>query len=78
MKSNVWRRLDGSFKITVPEGWQLQSSAKRDLLIYNTKAVVRQSMDVVIPAGAKGTFPIQFQAKVGSKTYDTTAWVAIE
>jgi hypothetical protein len=78
IKSNTPRRLDGHYTATLPAGWEFRSPGERQFIIYNSRASARRVMEIRVPAGTKGTFPIKVQAMVGERTFDQTLWLTLD
>jgi hypothetical protein len=76
-RSNTNKRVDGILRVQAPESWKVESGDDKNFTIYNPYGSVRRVIDLAIPAGAKGTFPLKLQADLGGKSYTHTAWVTI-
>lgn len=77
IKSNSLRRLDGTYKVELPQGWITKAGGEGTFLIYNARANSRKVVTVVVPRNAKGTFAIKVSVKIGKKSVDCQDWLTI-
>ncbi len=76
-RSNTNRKINGVLRVQGPEGWSVESGDDKAFLIANPFGSVRRVFDMVVPAGAKGTFPLKLQADLGGKSYAHAEWVTV-
>src|SRR5437588_3029761 len=62
--SNSTRRLDGLFRVEVPDGWKIMSGGDTQFLIYDSRGMQRKVFEIQIPASFKGTAPIKLVADI--------------
>ncbi len=77
-KSQAQGRITGIHTMTLPEGWSVSRGGQANLLIYHTRGQQRVALEFVVPKGAKGVFPLKFQAQIGDHVIKKTAYVIIK
>lgn len=65
IRSNVSGRIDGTFVVEPPEGWEAGRGNDKTFIIYASRGSIRKVFDLTIPPGSKGSFPIRFLADLG-------------
>ncbi|MCB8933227.1 MAG: hypothetical protein M9921_09895 [Fimbriimonadaceae bacterium] len=77
VKSHTAKRIDGIFLAEPPSGWTIASGSGGSFLIYNSRGSSRRSLELIAPAGAKGSFPIKVSARIGLLDVKDTIWIHI-
>lgn len=78
IRSNSPKRLDGEMTLDLPTGWEAKTGQYKRFIIYSPRGGVRRVSEVVVPAGAKGVYPLTYRATIGSTVVDQTVWVRIQ
>lgn len=65
IRSNVSGRVDGTFVVDPPQGWEAGRGSDKTFIIYASRGSVRKVFDLTIPPGSKGAYPIRFVADLG-------------
>jgi hypothetical protein len=77
VRSNSTRKLEGTTTINLPQGWQLVTGEDKRFIIANGRGSVRRVFDAIVPAGAKGSFPITIHAELGDRKFQQTGWIRL-
>ena len=77
LRSNSPKKMDGTFKLTPPSGFTVITGNDKPFVLY-TKGSVRRVIEITVPPGAVGTFPIELTSKVGPEEYHQTAYLTIQ
>lgn len=77
LKSHTSKRIDGVFLAEPPPGWTVLSGVGGSFLIYNSRGSSRKAIELRVPAGAKGSFPIAVSARIGLIEVKDTIWVRL-
>lgn len=77
IRSHTGKRIDGIFLAEPPAGWTVASGSGGSFLIYNSRGSSRRSVELVVPPGAKGAFPLKVSARIGLLDVKDTLWIHI-
>ena len=77
LKSNTAQRIDGLFVVQPPSGWKVVAGNGAGFLIYGSRASARKAVEFLVPAGAKGAFPLKVTARIGLLDVSDTLWVRL-
>lgn len=78
IQSNSLNRLDGVCVINAPSDWKVISGDEKSFLIYRPRTKIRRKMELEIPAGASGVFPVKLKAIIGARIVEHTHWIYIQ
>lgn len=68
----------GMYAVLTPSGWRAEEGGDRNFSLRGMGAAARRVLQLVVPPGAKGTFPLVFRADLGERTIEQTLWLTIE
>ncbi len=77
IKSNTDRRLEGNYHVILPTEFTIKSGGDGNFTIYDRRGTIRRNLDVILPKINAGTYPIQFTAVIGAKTFTQTLYVTV-
>lgn len=78
VQSNSNKRLDGVTSVTPPTGWREVSGSNKGFIIYSSRARIRRTFEVEIPAKVTGAFPFKFTADIGGRIVEQTLWLNVQ
>lgn len=70
-------RVEGTYTVEAPSEWTVSKGKDEKFLIYHSRGVARMPIELVIPSGTRGVFPITFKAQVGDRTMSKTIYMPI-
>jgi hypothetical protein len=77
VRSNVGRRLTGSVAVVLPDRWRAVTGTDRGFSMPRRGFVSDKGLEIEVPPGTVGVFPIRFQALLGDRTIEDTALVRV-
>lgn len=77
LRSNTRDKMTGNLKVTLPAGFTVLTGNDKTFTLYS-RGTARRVLEMSIPSGAVGTFPVQISAKVGSRDFNETAYMTIQ
>jgi hypothetical protein len=77
LRSNTRDKMTGTLKVTLPAGLSLLKGNEEKFTLYS-RGTARRVMEMSIPSGAVGTFPVEISAKVGNREFHQTAFMTIQ
>ena len=78
IRSNTSKRVQGKFNVVAPEGWVVTKGIGKTFVIITPRGAKRQVFEVTVPAGVRGTFPIQVSGELGTQHLVTeTFWLTL-
>ncbi|MFZ4508280.1 MAG: hypothetical protein ACOYON_11360 [Fimbriimonas sp.] len=78
VRSNVGSRVDGITTIKVPAPLKLVGDMEDRFVIYNSRASTRKIIELDVPVGLEGTFPLSFTIKLGEKELTQVEYLTIK
>jgi hypothetical protein len=72
------RHLVGKVKVTPPADLRIASGGDTEFFIDAAKGSLRRVLELDIPAGAKGVFPIGFRVDMNGKVVESTGYINID
>jgi len=78
VRSNSVNRVPGSVVIDLPDGWRNLTTVDKGYTIYKKGLAAERYIDVEIPGGAHGTFPITMRSILGNSTVEQKVWLTVE
>jgi hypothetical protein len=78
VRSNSANRVLGGVTVGLPQGWRVLSADDRGYIINRKGFIADRHVDVEIPAGATGTYPVVLRSVLGDTTFEQTHYLIIE
>ena len=78
LRSTGVGRVEGRYDVQVDPGWSVKRGGAQSFLIYNPLGRERINLDLHVPGGSRGEFPVTFNVTVGAQTFTSTAVVEIK
>ncbi|HEY0867542.1 MAG TPA: hypothetical protein VGE01_09190 [Fimbriimonas sp.] len=78
IRSNSVSRVVGGVAVDLPEGWRNLSGQDKGYLLYQKGQPIDRSIDVEIPGGTQGVFPIKLKSVLGDQVTDQTLWITVQ
>lgn len=70
-------RLDGVFRVSVPQDWTIKAGTDRAFTIYQPRGLTRVGVELIAPAGAKGLIPVTFTSEIGERKVEQTIYLPL-
>ncbi|MCB0826748.1 MAG: hypothetical protein KDC26_11210 [Armatimonadetes bacterium] len=70
-------RVDGAFRLKIPNDWSLRKGSDTNFLIYHSRGNFNVPVEFMVPAGAIGVFPIILEADIGTQTIQKVVYLPI-
>ena len=70
-------RVEGRYDVAVDRTWAMKKGGPQRILIYNPRGREQINLEIVVPAGSAGEFPVTFTVTVGAKTFTKSVVIAI-
>lgn len=70
-------RVKGQYSVVLPEGWKEEEGGDRNMTLKGFNSDARRVLQVIVPAGAKGSYPVTFVFDAGETKFQQTEWLAI-
>lgn len=78
LRSNTGRRVQGMFRVDVPEGWKVKTGNNTQFVIYEGRSSYKVQFSVLIPGGFKGTAPIKLIADFAGQHSEDTEYIVVQ
>jgi hypothetical protein len=78
LKSSAMGRLEGDFNLEAPSDWTISNGASAKYLIYHPHGTFRVPIEVIIPKGTVGVFPVTATATVGERVMTKTLYLTLK
>jgi len=77
VRSQTSNRLDGKLTIQLPQGWTVSKGNDVGFSIYHSRGMAKINLELIVPPGAKGAYPITYRATIGDKVVEQTIPFAV-
>lgn len=71
-------RLDGTFTLVAPRDWTVARGSGDRFTIYQARGAARIPVELILPAGTRGTFPLTAKAAIGDRVVESTFFLPVE
>ena len=78
LESHTQNRVDGIFRIQVPEGWKVKDGDEQRFMIYDSRGTHRLQFKIMVPGGYKGTAPIKLITDFNGKHSEDTEYIVVQ
>lgn len=70
-------KINGKFKMRLPDSWSGRRGQQEDFLIYYPRGAAKVTIEYSIPGGASGTFPVELTATVGEHEIQKVVYITV-
>lgn len=77
LDSQGFGRVEGTFSVIAPPEWTVTKGKDEKFLIYHSRGVARMPVELVVPNGTRGVFPLTFRATVGERVMTKTIFMPV-
>lgn len=78
LESHTTDRVDGVFRIQVPDGWKVKDGNDQRFMIYDSRGKDRITFKIMVPGGFKGTAPIKLISDFNGKHSESTEYIVVQ
>ncbi|MBV6457297.1 MAG: hypothetical protein HONBIEJF_00405 [Fimbriimonadaceae bacterium] len=78
IRSRSGNRLDGKLTIRLPKGWTVSKGSDVGFSIYHSRGMAKVNLELIVPPGAKGAYPLTYIATIGDKVIEQIIPFAIQ
>jgi hypothetical protein len=78
IRSNSARPVGGKLTLILPEPIRVLNGNERRFVVSNARGRLRMAVDLFVPAGLSGTFPVTFQTEVGGTKHEEKGFITFQ
>jgi hypothetical protein len=71
------QNAEGMIKVEAPEGWEVLKNGELNFKILGNQSADSRMMELKIPAGTTGTFPIRFTGTAKDQTVSQVCYLTL-